>query len=471
MWWWHLRSLETSDQEESDQSSESEMLPAHPAAAELINLQHAVGNQTVQRIVAESPGTDPDISRESSSSNATLPAGTLQQMEDQLGHELGDVRVHTDQESATSAVERGSQAYTVGRDIYFAPGKYAPHTPEGIQLLSHELAHVVQQSKRADGNVASGIDAEREAEHVSERIPGPVDVPLSPVRAGTPMGAPANWSKDVADAKSKKDADVMAALIETAIATTKKKVVVAKTSPGGNIDPKDYKPLPAINFDINLNSKKSKLLTTGAAAAAATHSLSPNYGYAFSDGGNLYVVLGPNSLNEDGPTFTMMYYEHEMYHTTHHLVRPSAAAPATTTKPAPGPTPVSKPAVRTDDEEELETWTQDFLHYFHELRSFRAGWIPLIEYYEKSSPGERATALALLKGYYNSPPSPPIPASDVAAVKKSFEAWVRRRLRDSATSTKQLIVDLAKDLGISLSSSGSSGTAGPTPSSSSGTPP
>jgi len=167
----------------------------------------------------------------------------------------------------------------------------------------------------------------------------------------------------------------------------------------------------------------------------------------------------------------MMYYEHEMYHTTHHLVRPSAAAPATTTKPAPGPTPVSKPAVRTDDEEELETWTQDFLHYFHELRSFRAGWIPLIEYYEKSSPGERATALALLKGYYNSPPSPPIPASDVAAVKKSFEAWVRRRLRDSATSTKQLIVDLAKDLGISLSSSGSSGTAGPTPSSSSGTPP
>lgn len=471
MWWHHSRSRATHDQEE-DRESESEIDGTHPAA-ELLELQHAIGNQTMQRVLGgPAPGAT-ESSAEVNAGSTALPQSTRQQMEAQFGEEFSDVRVHTDQDAAASAVERGSSAYASGRDIYFAPGKYAPGTPEGTHLLSHELAHVVQQSKDVSGNAAAvNSDPEREADHAAKRIVagGPVNGPLSPVRAAAPMGSPANWSKDVADAKSKKDAGAMASLIETAIATTKKKVSVSKTSPGGNIDPKDYKPLPELNFDINMNSKNSKPLTSGAAGVAATHSLAPNYGYSFSDGGNMYVVFGPNALNENSSTFTMMYYEHEMYHTTHHLVKAPATAPAPTTGPSTS-APTSKPVVRTDDEEELETWTQDFLHYFHEVRSFRAGWIPLIEYYEKSSATERAAALALLKGYYTSPPTPPIPATDVAAVKKSFEAWVRRRLKDSATATKQLVVDLSNALGISLSAPSGSGAPAPAPSSSSGKPP
>ncbi|MGH3979619.1 MAG: DUF4157 domain-containing protein [Pseudonocardiaceae bacterium] len=70
-----------------------------------------------------------------------------------LGTELGQrfgvdfstVRVHTDADTARSAVGLRAAAYTVGRDIVFAPGRFAPHTTAGQRLLVHELAHVVQQ--------------------------------------------------------------------------------------------------------------------------------------------------------------------------------------------------------------------------------------------------------------------------------------------------------------------------------------
>jgi hypothetical protein len=456
--WWRSRSKTEVDHED-ERSPESELDETYSPLGEVLDLQRAVGNQTVQRILGNSPAKSTSAE---SSSNTSISSGVRQEMEDRFGERFDDVRIHTDPDSAASAVERGNSAYTTGRDIYFAPGKYAPDTVAGAQLLSHELAHVVQQSKGAAGQQSeSQSDPEQEADRAAHVISsgGRPGASLSPVTTAAPMGAPADWSKDVTDAKTKKDADAMAALVETAIATTKKKVVAAKTSPGGDVNPKEYSPLPVINFDINLNSKKSKPLSAG----GATRSLGSNYGYWFSDGGNLYVVLGPNALNDASPLFTMMSFEHEMYHIAHHApaatptTAPATKAPAT----QPGSQPASKPATRTTDEEELETYTHDFLNYFHQLRSFGPQWSPLIEYYERSSATERATTLGLLKAYYKSP-SPPAPAADVASVQKSFENWVRRRLKDSATATKQLILDLSKDLSITLSTSATTGTTAPT---------
>jgi hypothetical protein len=39
----------------------------------------------------------------------------------------------------------GARALTVGRDIYFGRSEYAPGTHEGVRLLAHEIAHVVQE--------------------------------------------------------------------------------------------------------------------------------------------------------------------------------------------------------------------------------------------------------------------------------------------------------------------------------------
>jgi Domain of unknown function (DUF4157) len=40
----------------------------------------------------------------------------------------------------------GARAFTVGSDIYFAAGEFRPGTRDGLRLLAHEVAHVLQQS-------------------------------------------------------------------------------------------------------------------------------------------------------------------------------------------------------------------------------------------------------------------------------------------------------------------------------------
>src|SRR6185436_20456330 len=67
-------------------------------------------------------------------------------MEPRMGHDFSRVRVHTDARAAESASAVNAVAYTVGRDIVFAGGSYAPHTTEGRSLLAHELAHVAQNA-------------------------------------------------------------------------------------------------------------------------------------------------------------------------------------------------------------------------------------------------------------------------------------------------------------------------------------
>lgn len=59
--------------------------------------------------------------------------------------DLSDVRIHADSAAAESAQHIDAHAYASGRDIYFAPGMYAPTTDAGKRLLVHELAHVFQQ--------------------------------------------------------------------------------------------------------------------------------------------------------------------------------------------------------------------------------------------------------------------------------------------------------------------------------------
>jgi hypothetical protein len=58
--------------------------------------------------------------------------------------ELSKVRVHyrgADEICRTF----GATALTIGSDIYFRDGAFAPHTPAGLRILAHEVAHVVQQ--------------------------------------------------------------------------------------------------------------------------------------------------------------------------------------------------------------------------------------------------------------------------------------------------------------------------------------
>ena len=78
-----------------------------------------------------------------------LPKSVRTFFEPRFGHDFSQVRIHTDGQASESVRKSNAKAYTVGRDVVFGAGQYAPHSTEGKGLLAHELAHVVQQRQAA----------------------------------------------------------------------------------------------------------------------------------------------------------------------------------------------------------------------------------------------------------------------------------------------------------------------------------
>jgi bacterioferritin-associated ferredoxin len=98
-----------------------------------------------------------------------LDVGVRAFMEARFGASFGHVRVHTDERAAASARTIGADAYTFGRDVYFAAGKYAPSSRAGRLLIAHELSHTLQQGASGDGAIAP---------RPAEMVVGPADDPL-----------------------------------------------------------------------------------------------------------------------------------------------------------------------------------------------------------------------------------------------------------------------------------------------------
>ena len=101
--------------------------------------------------------------------------------EPRFGHDFGKVRVHTDRRAAESALAIHALAYTVGPNVVFAEGQFAPRTEAGKQLLAHELFHTLQQRTAPPFEPLSvgGVSehAESEAEHAAATISGEGFVP------------------------------------------------------------------------------------------------------------------------------------------------------------------------------------------------------------------------------------------------------------------------------------------------------
>jgi hypothetical protein len=91
------------------------------------------------------------------SAGRPLDSAVRERMEPHFGQDLSHVRVHTDRQAARSGTLLQAEAYTVGRDIAFGTGWYAPDTHSGIQLHAHEFTHVIQQrGATAGANVTVG---------------------------------------------------------------------------------------------------------------------------------------------------------------------------------------------------------------------------------------------------------------------------------------------------------------------------
>jgi len=109
-----------------------------------------------------------------SSAGQPLDASTRAFMEPRFARDFQSVRIHTGTKASESAKAVRALAYTVGQDIVFAEGQYAPGSYRGQHLLAHELVHTVQQAGASRGPIAGisqpGDATEREADQVAERV-------------------------------------------------------------------------------------------------------------------------------------------------------------------------------------------------------------------------------------------------------------------------------------------------------------
>jgi|GEM_PF-2050293 len=157
-----------------------------------VDVAKTFGNRAIQRLLDD--GFSSDVGAAPPSRGAIpnrslgrpLDADTRSRMESSFAADFSDVRVHTGAEAATAAQDIGASAYTIGSEIAFAAGEYAPHTAAGRTLLAHELTHVVQQrglsSPSGASSVAHDPAAEAEADTVSGRIERSATIAPSEIR-------------------------------------------------------------------------------------------------------------------------------------------------------------------------------------------------------------------------------------------------------------------------------------------------
>ncbi len=97
-----------------------------------------------------------------------LPDSTRGAYEAHFGRDLGAVRVH---DFPRSLAGSDANAFTIGTDIAFAPGKYSTAGTAGRSLLAHEIAHVLQQAGGGNGlsPMPTGIQADGKITNAEEQ--------------------------------------------------------------------------------------------------------------------------------------------------------------------------------------------------------------------------------------------------------------------------------------------------------------
>ncbi len=208
------------------------------------------------------------------------------------GHDFGRVRIHTDAQAAASARAVGALAYTVGEHIVFGEGQYQQDSAAGRRLLAHELAHTVQQ-QGGTAWLARQCD------------PAWAGLPWSRRVANAKAAAPATGNGCIADMMR----EALPGMVTVHEATNTQPNVGAAINAGRYTEWGTLSDTH-VNFDRNLTAK------TGGSeygfATFRTNSATPNEIH-------IYILLGPNALNEIGPQFTQMAFEHESTHAWDYL--------------------------------------------------------------------------------------------------------------------------------------------------------
>jgi hypothetical protein len=124
---------------------------AHQVMAQPANTNVSSTSTRIQRFSGQMSGgmnaAPSSVDQALASSGRPLEPTLRQDMEQRFGQDFSRVRVHTGTAAEQSAHDVNAHAYTVGPNVVFSAGRYAPETYEGRRLIAHELTHVVQQAR------------------------------------------------------------------------------------------------------------------------------------------------------------------------------------------------------------------------------------------------------------------------------------------------------------------------------------
>lgn len=135
-------------EQEADRAADSvlemtgEDLGHEPVAKTMGNILRPLGEGGGERLLDED--TEAAVR---SLQGGGIPLGEAERafFEQRFGADFSRVRLHMGSAAGETAENIHARAFTVGQDIAFGAGRYSPGTDEGMRLLAHELAHVVQQ--------------------------------------------------------------------------------------------------------------------------------------------------------------------------------------------------------------------------------------------------------------------------------------------------------------------------------------
>ena len=126
-----MKPLVQRQEELEEEEEELQMQPAQPQ----IGLEGGYVEPDVESAIETSRGR-----------GQALPDHVRSSMEEAMGVDFSEVRVHTGTETDALNDSMSARAFTTGEDVFIRREDYSPDSTAGQELIAHELTHVVQQN-------------------------------------------------------------------------------------------------------------------------------------------------------------------------------------------------------------------------------------------------------------------------------------------------------------------------------------
>ncbi len=165
-----------------------------------INFKPIPDDQAVQRDALGTTSSTPNL--QNLSGGSSLESTQRKELEEHFNVNLGDVRIHNDENAQKIATDLNAKAATIGKNILM--GKDASTSDK--ELMGHEIAHVIQQR---EGKVETGVDKDQSLEAAAQ-LEGQNFAAGTKVRGKRAMLEPkkANSSQSIQRKEAAKTSDV-----------------------------------------------------------------------------------------------------------------------------------------------------------------------------------------------------------------------------------------------------------------------